>query len=468
MGVRTLKADYLVVGSGAAGMAFVDTLIAESDAQVVMVDRRANPGGHWNDAYPFVRLHQPSMYYGVNSLPLGGDAIETAGPEAGMYERASGVEIRAYYDRVMYRHLLPSGRVRFFPQCDYSGDYQRDHRFVSRLTGETFEVEVGKKLVDATYLSPNIPVNTPPPFEVGFGATVIAVNQLAYVAAKPERFVIIGAGKTAMDACVWLLQSGVEPAAIQWIKPREAWLLNRSYAQPGELVHSLIEALASQMEAAAAATSPDDLCDRLAGSDQIKRVDQSVRPTMFKGATISEWELEQLRRIEDVVRLGHVRRIERDQIVLEQGAIPTTPDQLHVHCAADGLRRPPALPIFAPGRITLQPVRSGLVPFNAALVAFVEAHRKDDADKNRLCPPNPFTDVALDWARTTLIQLQADRLWSREADITAWLNRSRLNASSGLRDRFGDPRVQQAMQRFVASVRPGVTRLTELIARAAG
>ena len=82
--------------------------------------------------------------------------------------------------------------------------------------------------------------------------------------------------------------------------------------------------------------------------------------------------------------------------------------------------------------------------------------------------PNPFTDVPLDWARTMLIQLEADRLWSKEADITAWLNRSRLNASSGLRDRFDDPRVQQAMQRFLANVRPGVARLVELVARAAG
>ena len=29
------------------------------------------PGGHWNDAYSFVNLHQPSAFYGVNSLPLG-------------------------------------------------------------------------------------------------------------------------------------------------------------------------------------------------------------------------------------------------------------------------------------------------------------------------------------------------------------------------------------------------------------
>ncbi len=48
-----IETDYLVVGAGAAGLAFVDALVAACDADVVMVDRRHGPGGHWNDAYPF-------------------------------------------------------------------------------------------------------------------------------------------------------------------------------------------------------------------------------------------------------------------------------------------------------------------------------------------------------------------------------------------------------------------------------
>ena len=90
-----LETDYLVIGSGAAGMAFTDALIAASGAQVVMVDRRHAPGGHWHDAYPFVTLHQPSSYYGVNSTPLGSDAIDGDGPNKGLYERAGASEICA-------------------------------------------------------------------------------------------------------------------------------------------------------------------------------------------------------------------------------------------------------------------------------------------------------------------------------------------------------------------------------------
>ena len=64
--INKFASDYLVVGAGAMGMAFTDVLIAETDATVTIVDRHARPGGHWNDSYPFVRLHQPSSFYGVN------------------------------------------------------------------------------------------------------------------------------------------------------------------------------------------------------------------------------------------------------------------------------------------------------------------------------------------------------------------------------------------------------------------
>ncbi len=464
MGARTLETDYLVVGAGAAAMAFVDTLLTESDARAVLVDRRAAPGGHWNDAYPFVRLHQPSMYYGVNSTPLDGEAMVPSDREAGTYGRASGAELRAYYRRVMYERLIPSGRVRFLAEHDHVGD----GRAVSRRSGDTVEIAVRKRLVDATYLSPTIPATTPPPFEVGAGASVIPVNELPQVGGWPDRFVVIGAGKTAMDACIWLLDAGVDPGEIQWVKPREAWLINRAYVQPGALVGTLFEGIARQIEAAARATSIDDLFDRLEAADQVRRVDLSVRPTMYKLATVADWEIDLLRRIEDVVRLGRVRAVERDRIVLDGGTVPTSPRHLHVHCAARGLRRPPPLPIFQRERITLQPVRTGLVPFNAAVVAFVEAHRDDDAEKNRLCPPNPFADAPLDWARTALVQLAADRAWSREADVSEWLDRARLNPMRGLRARLGDPAVRAASRRYAESVGPAIARLTELVGRTGG
>jgi cation diffusion facilitator CzcD-associated flavoprotein CzcO len=51
-----LKADYVVVGAGAMGMAFTDALVEHADVSVVLVDRRHSVSGHWLNAYPFVRL----------------------------------------------------------------------------------------------------------------------------------------------------------------------------------------------------------------------------------------------------------------------------------------------------------------------------------------------------------------------------------------------------------------------------
>ena len=47
MTVRALEVDYLVVGTGAMGMAFADELVSQSkDVSIILVDRRSKPGGH--------------------------------------------------------------------------------------------------------------------------------------------------------------------------------------------------------------------------------------------------------------------------------------------------------------------------------------------------------------------------------------------------------------------------------------
>src|SRR5262245_32794934 len=458
---HTLETDYLVIGCGAAGLAFTDALITDSDVDVVMVDRRHAPGGHWNDAYPFVRLHQPSAYYGANSLPLGSEMIDQHGPNKGLYERASAPEICAYYDRLMQQVLLPSGRVRYFPMSEYVGH----DRFISRLSGDEFDVKVRRSRVDARYLEPRIPASCSPPFEIASDARCIPINELSRGTEQADRFTIIGAGKTAIDACLWLLDTGVPAGAIRWIKPRESWLMNRVFAQGGELVGTMIEGISLQIEAAAFAVSLDDLMRRLNETAQLLRVDEDVRPTMYKGATVVTTELDQLRRVHDVVRLGKVRRIERDSIALDGGRITASARDLHVHCAAPGLNPAPDVPIFTDGKITLQPIRSGLIPFNAAVVGFVEATHGETGDKNRLCPTNRLPDTPLDWARGMLVATNADYLWSMDSAISSWLERARLNPGRGVRQRMNEPQIQQASKRYAEHVRPALQNLQRLAAQ---
>ena len=120
--MRSLDTDYLVVGAGAMGMAFTDALIDHADVHVTLVDRRHFAGGHWNDAYPFVQLHQASVFYGVASTVLGDGSLQRTGPETGLQERARQPQVQAYFDDVLHRRFIGSGRVTFLPGVDYHFD----------------------------------------------------------------------------------------------------------------------------------------------------------------------------------------------------------------------------------------------------------------------------------------------------------------------------------------------------------
>jgi hypothetical protein len=126
------------------------------------------------------------------------------------------------------------------------------------------------------------------------------------------------------------------------------------------------------------------------------------------------------------------------------------------------LSRARETPVFAAGRITLQSIRIGLLPFASALIAFVEATREDDEAKNCLCPPNRQPNVPLDWGRGMRIGMEADRRWSKEPDIGDWLERARLNMLRGLRRHSGEEHVRDALTRFAANVRPGLEKLERL------
>ena len=459
MAQRTLETDYLVVGAGAMGMAFTDALVDHADVQVTLVDRRHTAGGHWLDAYPFVQLHQASVFYGVASTVLGTGERQREGPEAGLQERARQSEIQAYFDDVLHRRLLRSGRVQFLGGTEY---HEEDgcHLVTSRVSGDRVGVEVRRRVVDATYLAPTIPATTPPPFDTADDAPVVPINELARLGPTPNAFVVVGSGKTATDGIVWLQRNGVDPDRIVWVRPRDPWMLNRAAVQPNPAV--ALGLAADTMEAATSAESLDDLFLRLEAADVMLRVDRTVLPTMAKTPTLATWELELLRRVERVVRLGRIRRVTRSEITFDRGALPLGADDLVVHCAASGLQYPPPVPIWEHDRIRLQTIRPGFPCFNAALTGYVEATRSDDRERNRLCPPNVLPDSLASWARMQAQGTMASRAFGAEPDIAEWANGCGLNPArvrSGERDL---PAVQAASARLAGSVDDGLRRLVEL------
>ena len=448
-GSSTLETDYLVVGAGALGMAFVDSLIEHSDADVVMVDRRHRPGGHWLDSYPFVQLHQPSRFYGVASTPLGEDRVE---PD-GFSERASGAEICGYYDEIMRHRFLASGQVRFFPMCDYLGD----RRFRSRVTDEMTDATVRRRVVDATYMASRVPATDPAPFDVAEVARCVPVGDLARLDEPAAGYVIVGGGKTASDAICWLLDRGTDPSEITWIRPRDNWILNRAFFQPGQA--RTFEGVVLQLEAMVASDSVEVVFERLEDAGEMLRTDRAVVPTMMKGGTASVGEVEQLRRIGNVVRLGHVQRIEPDRIVLDQGAIPTTPDHLHVHCAASGLSDNLPRPIFGDDTITLQLVTRVGLTLSGGLQGFLESTGRSTAEKNALCPPTVMPHTPFDYLRAIMAGISTEMGWQEAPELQAWVDQSRLNLLSGLGQNDDGAAVRELQGRFFESLFPAFDKL---------
>lgn len=460
------RTDYLVIGAGAVGLAFADTLLAETaDATITIVDRHGKPGGHWNDAYSFVALHQPSAFYGVNSLPLGSGEKDAYGPNAGMYELASGPEVLGYFDAVMRRRLLPSGRVRYLPMTDHLGD----GRLRSLLTGAQANVEVARKLVDATWYGTSVPSTHKAKFEVEPGVRLVTPNALPHLARSPDgpptRFVILGAGKTAMDVGVWLLGAGVPANRITWVMPRDSWLLNRSGTQPGmEFFHDAVGGQAAQMEAFAAARTVDDLFDRLEGAGVMLRIHREMRPAMFHYATISEGEVAALSRIGDVVRLGRVRSVRHGALMLDDGEVAIPAEALHIDCTASAVERREAVPIFQPGRIVCQLVRAPQPAFSAALVGYAEAHYGDDAAKNARCATVPFPDRPEDYPRTVLANFRNEAAWSRDPQLRGWIRSSRLDGFGKIVDavRPDDRDRMAVLARIRAAAMPAAANLRRL------
>jgi NAD(P)-binding Rossmann-like domain len=453
-----LEVDYVIIGAGATALSFADVVLAESDYTVALVDRHANPGGHWNDAYSFVRLHQPSAYYGVNSRPLGRNHRDVEGTNAGLFELATGQQVLTYFDDLMREQFLPTGRVTYLPMSEYL----EDGTVVGALDGRRTTVSARRKVVDARYLGSVVPSVHTPSFPVHDGVAFVPINGLTSIEHPPSKYVILGAGKTGVDACLWLLEHGVNPERIRWVRPRDAWFLNRARIQPDT---EMLAGYADLLESGAAAASVEDLVQRLERAAVLLRIDGAHWPTMFRVATVTTKEVDQLRKIEDVVRLGYVTSIDPGIIHLQFGDVQAD-DCLHVDCTAEGLRRRPPIPIFQDDRITLQcAVIDGHPTYSAALIARIELALDIISAKNDACPPVPITSELVDIAKSLWSELESEPKRARIPGLAEWMAASRLNPEHWAMSAVApaDTAAQSSIGRVMTGTEPARENLARLI-----
>lgn len=402
------RVDYLVIGGGATSMAFCDSLLhhnrrdesSSSSPSVVMVDNHDRPGGQWNDSYDFVRLHQPSDMYGVESTGLEPPAV-AAHREA---HRATREEILNYYEEVRsslekeFDFRFVGGTNFDVSQLDDSDDDDErntDDGYKRYKLSEDRSI-LARKVVDGRFLQPDLPVSIPPKF--AFDSSVIhclPVNALAANVATtsttttsttPYRHhVIIGAGKTGMDAIVHLLRvKHVDPSDIMWIVPNEAWITAReNIGSCMEFLHdctSLLNEAQADAQDKKSIISSTNFFQRgfveWEKRGKIYRFDDTILPTKFKDATLSKEEMALIKSVKRVVRNGRVSSIDDDGTLhFADGTVLPPPwkeensaaagsavvdKTLFVHCSAGAFnyskqtKKPP--PIFGRHRISIQDV----------------------------------------------------------------------------------------------------------------
>jgi len=403
------------VGAGASSLAFADEVIfggSNKEVSIIMVDMKANPGGHWNDAYDFVSLHQPASYYGVNSIPLG----------EGGNDLVSKFQLLAYFEQVI-RKLEKTGRFKFYSQCVFEGE----GNFVSLLdTNIRYEVEIRESLVDASYLTTRVPSNTPPSYKVEPDITLVPINGITKISNSWEKFVIIGGGKTGIDAVLRLLWQGVDPDKIVWIIPNDSWLTVRESL----FVENVTPTIDAYLKIMIEAKTPGEFYRKTEKVGFMMKLDDKVWPTKQKCATVSLPEIEELRKVKNIIRQGRVLKIEKDKLVFEDGSISNTnPKWLHVDCTADGLTSKEPVPIFQDRKIVLQTVKMCQIVCSAAMIAAVEniGHSKNIQWKNEILQPVPYPNYPLDYFICELKTMKNEENFAKNGPGTMWLLKSRLN-----------------------------------------
>jgi len=416
--MKQLDCDYLVVGCGATSMAFLDELILmnSTDLKVIVVDRRAKPGGHWVDAYDFVRLHQPSATYGVNSRPLG----------KGNSDLTSKYQILAYYELVM-ADMLETGQLQYFPQCEYKGK----GKFTSLIdTNLEYEVNVRKKTVDATLMETSVPSTTPPNYHVEEGLDCIPINGLARLKSSYNKYVVIGAGKTGLDAILYLLDRNIPQENIQWIVSNDCWYWSRF-----DVNGDLKPRFANMFDQVIEAESLEDLYLRYEKCGIYMRLDKNVWPTKMRAATVSVKEMEQFRTIKDIIREGRIKQITKQEIIFKNGkTIPTENRSLYINCSAAGTQFQAPRPIFPDeDSICLQLLQLPAPTYSGAIIAAAELQCCEDLEKlKELGEPIAAPHDLPDWFHYNAIAMANKNKIASILGIR-WLYRSRL---SGMK-RFG-------------------------------
>ena len=237
----------------------------------------------------------------------------------------------------------------------------------------------------------------------------------------------MGAGKTGIDAVLFLLENSVDPEHIIWITPNERWLVNRDLIEidvlPTSILHDAGKLLQSE--------TYEQLIQAWEKAEMIIRIDPTVHAEKM-GATVNLEELASLRKVKNVLRQGRVKSIYADRIIFENDHEEKINDHvLYVDCTAS-CRFSATVPkqLFEGRNITPHHVRLFADTYSVSAVAAFETRFPDDEErKNKALLPfaHPLTmkDFVGSLKQSALNDMSAMQELGHE-----WLRGNRLNINS--------------------------------------
>lgn len=463
-----IDTDYLIVGAGISGLSFADELFTNTPATTTLtiVDKRDNPGGHWNDSYSFIKLHGPGTIYGVNSKKLSDNEVEQHGLNRGLLKLSSGPEIITYCSELVRERFLASGRVTYLPSTEYIESEGILRNVLDPRKRTT--VHVKKKVVNASYYTNIIPLTHTPSFSIAAGVTCIPPNDLPRCAPRFPNVTVLGAGKTAIDSCLWLLNNGMPPDRIQWVIPNDYWYLNRATVQVApQFFNQVFAATADRFNALAKGKDAREIAHLMEQCGNWLRLDERVEPANFHAGIVSVDEMSALRKIENVVRQGYVTAITASQIAFDRGTpLSTKPDTLYIDCTASAIPSRPLIPIFEPGKITLQLVFSPMGASSASVLGLIESLGLSDEECNDLVKPAPFAKLVEEFIFEAWHDLQNRYRLSQNPHTRNWIRTSRLDGFGPLAATAGpdDKEKMELLARIRTNLKMAAFNLPKLIA----
>ena len=216
-----------------------------------------------------------------------------------------------------------------------------------------------------------------PAFAVEEGVNLAPINGLVHLKSPWKKYVIIGSGKTGLDAVLHLIDLNVDPEKITWIISNDCWYLNRDVHNMADLW----DGMKRQYKTILKAKDINDVYRKYEEDGILFRIDQNVWPTKMRVGTITYENLEKLRRVKNIIRQGRIKSIGINDIKFANGVTISIDckNELFVDCTSGcnqekshGLKRT-TLPIFDENVIHLQPLLlGGRNCISSALVATLE------------------------------------------------------------------------------------------------